>query len=78
MTGGAFRLGPMGFQLLPQADVKVWPRLHAAFRFGRRDYIVAMDQITTVRTTDIQKVVGSARANAYEITRAYDTVIAGV
>ena len=64
--------------LLPLAEVDATPRLHPIVQVGRRRLAVAMEQIVSVRSTDIVKVVGTARSSQYEIQRAYDIILAGL
>lgn len=64
--------------LMPMPDIIPTERLHPVLRVGRRDYIVAMDQMGAVGISEIGRVVGSARAIEYEIRRAYDIVIGGI
>lgn len=64
--------------LIPCGEVEPASRLHPMIRLGRRDYLIAMEKITTIRATDLGAVLRSARSIEYEIKRAHDVVIAGV
>ena len=64
--------------LLPPAEVHPTPRLHPLIRVGRRNYIIAIEQITTVRATDVVAVLGTAKSIEYEIRRAFDIIWMGV
>jgi len=64
--------------LLPPAEVRPTPRLHPLVRIGRRNYVVATEQITTVRAAEVAAIVGSAKAIEHEIRRALDIIWTGV
>ena len=64
--------------LLPKSAVLTTPHLHPTVRVGRREYILAFELLGAVEVSELDRVVGSARAIEYEIVRAYDMLIAGV
>jgi toxin CcdB len=64
--------------LIPASELVPTPLLHPCLRLGRRELVLAMEQILAVRLADIEKVIGSARGLEYEIQRAYDMVLAGI
>lgn len=64
--------------VVPASEMEPIPRLQPNLTFGRRRMVLAMEQMTAIRLTDIDKVVASARGLEYEIQRAYDMVLSGI
>ena len=64
--------------LVPEAETTPIARLHPTVTIGRRKHVLAMEQISSVRLSDIEKVVASLRGREYEVTRSHDMLISGL
>lgn len=64
--------------VVPASEMEPIPRLQPDLLLGRRRMVLAMEQMTAVRLSDIDKVVATARGLEYEIQRAYDMILAGI
>lgn len=64
--------------LVPEPEITPVPRLHPSVSIRRRKYVLAMEQITAIRVSDIEKIVDSLRGREYEVIRSYDMLIAGL
>lgn len=64
--------------LFPSTDIIPTPRLHPIVRIGRRNYLIATEQLAAILKREIEAVLGSVAEREYEVRRALDLVFFGV
>ena len=64
--------------LFPSSEIIPTPRLHPVVRIGRRNYLIATEQLAAILKRDVEVVIGSVGEREYEVRRALDLVFFGV